>query len=65
MVPEIPPESANPVPMLEEKVDALALQLSQLVNLYTLQSQPQTHYPYVAEAEEEIGDFLSHHEEES
>jgi hypothetical protein len=65
MVPEITPDSANPVPTLEEKVDALALQLSQLVNLYTLQNQSQTHHPDVVEEEEEIGDFLSHHEEES
>jgi hypothetical protein len=64
MVPEGPSDSANPVPTLEEKVDALALQLSQLVNLYTLQNQSQTHHPDVVEAEEEIGDFLSHHEEE-
>ena len=64
MVPEITPDSANPVPTLEEKVDALTVQLSQLVNLYTLQNQSQTHHPEVAEVEEEIGDFLSHHEEE-
>jgi hypothetical protein len=64
MIPEGASDSANPVPMLEEKVDALAMQLSQLVNLYTLQNPTQSHHPYVAEAEEEIGEFLSHHEEE-
>ena len=34
------------------------------VHLHTLQNQSQSHHPYVAEAEEEIGDFLSHHMEE-
>jgi Retrotransposon gag protein len=65
MTPEGASDSANPVPMLEEKVDVLTAQLSQLVNLYTLQNQSQSHHPYVPEAEEEIGDFLSHHEEEN
>jgi hypothetical protein len=42
------------------------MQLSQLVNLYMLQNQPQSPHPYVpeAQAEEEIGEFLSHHKEE-
>ena len=50
--------SANPIPMLEEKVDALTMQLSQLVYLIALQNhtQPST--------EEEVEDFLSHHEKE-
>jgi Retrotransposon gag protein len=66
MVPEITPDSTNPVPMLEEKVDRLTAQLSQLVNLYTLENQTQLPHPYVheAQAKDEIGDFLSHHEEE-
>ena len=67
MTPEGPSDSANPVPTLEEKVDALAIQLSQLVNLYTLQNQTQSHHSYIPEAqtEEEIGEFLSHHKEET
>jgi Retrotransposon gag protein len=66
MVPEITLDSTSPVPTLEEKVDALTVQLSQLVNLYILQNQTQSPHPYVheAQAEDEIGDFLSHHEEE-
>jgi hypothetical protein len=65
MVPEITPNSANPIPMLEEKVDALTVQLSQLVNSFSLQNQIQSPHPYVheAQAEDEIGEFLSHHEE--
>jgi Retrotransposon gag protein len=67
MVPEITPDSANPVLTLEEKVDALTAQLSQLVNSFLFQNPIQSPHPYVheAQAEDEIGDFLSHHEEES
>jgi hypothetical protein len=45
MTPEGASDSAIPVPTLEEKVDVLTMQLSQLVNLYTLQNQTQSHHP--------------------
>jgi hypothetical protein len=54
-------DSVKPIPMLEEKVDALTMQLSQLVNFITLQNPIQL----VPTVEEEVDEFLSHHEEES
>jgi hypothetical protein len=54
-------DSIKPVPTLEEKVDALAMQLSQLVNYVMLQNPSQL----VPTVEEEVDEFLSHHEEES
>ena len=59
------PESSDPaipMPTLEEKVDALTAQLSQLVNLIALQNPVQPSAPTV---EEEVEEFLSHQEEES
>jgi hypothetical protein len=47
--------------MLEEKVDALTMQLSQLVDYITLQNHPHSEVP----AMEEVDEFLSHHKEES
>ena len=58
------PESSDPaipMPTLEEKVDALMAQLSQLVNLIALQNPVQPSAPTV---EEDVEEFLSHHEEE-
>jgi len=51
------PFPSNPVPTLEEKVDMLTTQLSQLVNLVTLQAQfqnPVLTQPSMAEEEEEM-----------
>ena len=46
---------AIPMPMLEEKVDALMVQLSQLVNLIALQNPVQPSAPTV---EEEVEEFF-------
>jgi hypothetical protein len=65
----VPPEGVDPsasagvVPTLEEKVDALTAQLKQLAYLVMEQNQPAAQVETV-EPEEEIDEFLSHHEEE-
>ena len=51
------------VPTLEEKVDVLTAQLKQLAYLVMERNQPVTQEATV-EPEEEIEEFLSHHEEE-
>ena len=54
-------ESASgPAHSLEEKVDILTAQFSQLVQMLT---PHESHQPF-AEVVEEVDDFLSHHEEE-
>jgi hypothetical protein len=57
---DIASDSIKPIPMLEGKVDALAMQLSQLANFITLQNPSQL----VHTVEEEVDEFLSHDEEE-
>lgn len=64
----VPPEGVDPsastgvVPTLEEKVDALAAQLKQLAYLVMEQNQPVAQEA-TEEQEQEVDDFLSHHEE--
>ena len=55
-------ESASgPAHSLEEKVDILTAQFSQLVQMLT---PHESHQPSAEAVEEEVDDFLSHHEEE-
>ena len=60
---ELHPYPADPVPTLEEKVDRLSNQFAHLMEFVYAggqnQPQPQPHH------DEEVDDFLSHHEEES
>src|ERR1700679_1064548 len=61
--PSHPINPANPVPTLEEKVDCLSDQFAHLMEAFMYaggqnQPQPQPHH------DEEVDDFLSHHEEE-
>ena len=56
-------ESASgPAHSLEEKVDTLTAQFSQLVQMLT---PHESHQPSAEAVEEEVDDFLSHHEEET
>ena len=55
-------ESASgPAHSLEEKVDILTAQFSQLVQMLT---PHESHQPSAEVVEEEVDDFLLHHEEE-
>src|SRR6202789_3215403 len=61
--PSHPINPADPVPTLEEKVDRLSDQFAHLMEAFIyaggeVDPQPQPHH------EEEVNDFLSHHEEE-
>ena len=54
--------ASGPAHSLEEKVDILTAQFSQLVQMLT---PHETHQPSAEAVEEEVEDFLSHHEEEA
>ena len=54
--------TSGPAHSLEEKVDILTAQFSQLVQMLT---PHETHQPSAEAVEEEVEDFLSHHEEEA
>ena len=53
--------ASGPAHSLEEKVDILTAQFSQLVQMLT---PHETHQPSAENVEEEVEEFLSHHEEE-
>ena len=53
--------TSGPAHSLEEKVDILTAQFSQLVQMLT---PHETHQPSAEYVEEEVEEFLSHHEEE-
>ena len=53
--------ASGPAHSLEEKVDILTAQFSQLVQMLT---PHETHQPSAEAVEEEVEEFLSHHEEE-
>src|SRR5271154_4390038 len=53
--------ASGPTHSLEEKVDNLTAQFSQLVQMLT---SYETHQPSAEVVEEEVEEFLSHHEEE-
>ena len=54
--------TSGPAHSLEEKVDILTAQFSQLVQMLTMH---ETHQPSAEAVEEEVEEFLSHHEEEA
>ena len=54
--------ASGPSHSLEEKIDILTAQFSQLVQMLT---PHETHQPSAETVEEEVEDFLSHHELEA